>query len=126
MDERYVIDKENRVFDLEKVAKDINADLPMDIRIFAVKKVGKGFDMRHDACSRVYNYLAPLKLFLSKPEFLKNHILNELEKQELVEKLNNLASLYLGTHSFHNFTKGYKQNDPKCDRYIMKMNVELV
>jgi tRNA U38,U39,U40 pseudouridine synthase TruA len=31
--------------------------------------VGKGFDMRHDAASRIYNYIAPLRLFLSKEEF---------------------------------------------------------
>jgi tRNA U38,U39,U40 pseudouridine synthase TruA len=48
----------------------------MDIRVFAVKKVGKGFDMRHDACSRVYNYLAPLKLFLNKEQFANNPSLN--------------------------------------------------
>jgi tRNA pseudouridine38-40 synthase len=76
LDDRYIIDRGQRLFDLEKVAKDINADLPIDIRIFAVKRVGKGFDMRHDACSRVYNYLAPLKLFLSREKYEAKATLN--------------------------------------------------
>lgn len=65
-DDRYIIDREKRAIDFEKVMKDINAELPFDIRIFAIKKLGKSFDMRHDAHSRVYNYIAPLKLFISK------------------------------------------------------------
>ena len=96
------------------------------MRILAIKKVGKGFDMRHDACSRIYNYLAPLKLFLPKEDFLKDTQLNEIEQDELVKKLNDLAQLYLGTHSFHNFTKGYKSNDPRCDRFITGMKVTTI
>lgn len=82
--------------------------------------------MRHDATSRIYNYIAPLKLFLSKEDFVAGKVLNELEREELVGKLNHLVSLYLGTHNFHNFTKGYKQTDPRCDRYLMAMKAELV
>ena len=78
--------------------------------------------MRHDACSRIYNYIAPIKLFYSKKQFVNNQKLNELEHHELVAKLHDLTQMYLGTHSFHNFTKGYKSNDPRCDRFIMKMS----
>jgi tRNA pseudouridine38-40 synthase len=46
--------------------------------------------------------------------------------EEIISKLNELVQLYLGTHSFHNFTKGYKTNDPRCDRYIMGMSVEKI
>lgn len=53
-------------------------------------------------------------------------MLNELEREELLAKLNNLCQLYLGTHNFHNFTKGYKQTDPRCDRYMMSMKAEIV
>jgi tRNA U38,U39,U40 pseudouridine synthase TruA len=54
----------------------LNGELPYDIRIFAFKKLGKAFDMRHDACSRVYNYIAPEQLFLSQEEFKNNKILS--------------------------------------------------
>lgn len=89
-----------------------------------MKRVGKGFDMRHDAASRVYNYIAPMRLFLHKDH--QDRLLNELEREELVGRLNSLCDLYLGTHNFHNFTKGYKQTDPRCDRYMMAMRAEIV
>lgn len=80
-DERYIIDREKKVIDFEKATKDINAELPFDIRIFTIKKLGKAFDMRHDACSRVYNYIAPLKLFLSQEDYKAQRVLNELERE---------------------------------------------
>ena len=108
------------------MASDINADLPVDVRIFAIKKVGKAFDMRHDTCSRIYNYIAPLRLFYSKDQFTSNAVLNEMEQHEIVSKINDLAQLYLGTHSFHNFTRGYRPADRRNDRFITNMKVELV
>jgi len=75
-DDRYIIDRQNKVIDFEKAVKDINAELPFDIRIFTIKKVGKGFDMRHDAASRIYNYIAPLRLFMGKDE--QDKVVNEL------------------------------------------------
>jgi tRNA pseudouridine38-40 synthase len=123
--ERYQLGEE-RQFDVEKVARDINADLPPDVRILAAKKAGKSFDMRHDACSRIYNYIAPLRLFLTKEQFLNKTVLNQIERDELVARLNELAQQYLGTHSYHNFTKGYKPNDKRSDRFITRMSVELL
>jgi len=75
-DDRYIIDRQNKVIDFEQAVKDINAELPFDIRIFTIKKVGKGFDMRHDAASRIYNYIAPLRLFMGKDE--QDKVVNEL------------------------------------------------
>ena len=37
-----------------------------------------------------------------------------------------MVKLFVGSHSFHNFTKGYKQSDPKCVRYIKAASVERV
>lgn len=54
--------------DLNRVSADLNAVLPSDIRIFAMRRLGKAFDMRHEACSRIYHYVCPLRLFRSKKE----------------------------------------------------------
>ena len=78
MDSRYILEEEKKVFDFEKVVKDINADLPMDVRLFSMKRVGKSFDMRFNTSSRVYNYIAPLKMFYSRTQFANGTILNEL------------------------------------------------
>jgi tRNA pseudouridine(38-40) synthase len=69
IDTRYIVDREKKIIDFDKIIKDINAELPYDIRIFIIKKLGKNFDMRHDTFSRIYNYIAPLKLFTSKEYF---------------------------------------------------------
>lgn len=76
-----MIDRQAKTVDVRKMCADINADLPLDVRILALKRVGKSFDMRHDACSRVYNYIAPIKLFYTKKQLDDNVILNEMEHQ---------------------------------------------
>ena len=43
--------------------KDLNDELPPDIKILAVKKVAKHFDMRQGAKTRIYNYIIPSKMF---------------------------------------------------------------
>ena len=77
-DSRYTVEGGSKAVDFDKVIKDFNAELPVDIRVFAIKRVGKSFDMRHCACSRVYHYLAPLSLFQSKEDFLNGKVMNEL------------------------------------------------
>lgn len=122
--DRYIIDRAKREIDFERVVNDINEQLPFEIRIFTIKKIGKSFDMRHDAHTRIYNYIAPLRLFLPIEEF-KNCV-EVADPAALVERLNQLAQKYLGTRSYNNFTKGYKPKDPRCDRYILAMKAEIV
>jgi tRNA pseudouridine38-40 synthase len=47
----------------KKMIAVINSNLPKDIRVFAIKKVTKSFDIRKKARSRVYEYLIPITLF---------------------------------------------------------------
>ena len=76
LDDRYLLSQEPRVIDFRKLQVDINSNLPPDVRILAAKKVGKSFDMRHDACSRVYNYIAPIHLFFPQKLFEDKGSLN--------------------------------------------------
>jgi tRNA U38,U39,U40 pseudouridine synthase TruA len=48
----------------------------MDVRVFAIKKVTKSFDMRHDALTRVYNYIAPIYLFQAYEKFKEEIVPN--------------------------------------------------
>ena len=52
----------------------MNAELPVDIRVYSVKKVPKSFDMRHDAFTRVYNYITPLSMFQKYEDFKNGKI----------------------------------------------------
>ena len=88
-----------------------------------MKRVGKAFDVRYNACSRVYNYVCPANMFFSKQDFAGGKQMSGVELDELVARVNQLASTYLGTHSFHNFSKGYKNSDPSSARYIIGISV---
>ena len=55
------VDKHN--IDYDKIINELNAVLPKDIRLYAIKKVTKKFDIRHDAKCRRYNYLLPTFVF---------------------------------------------------------------
>jgi tRNA U38,U39,U40 pseudouridine synthase TruA len=46
----------------------------MDIRIFSIMRVAKSFDMRHDALTRVYNYIIPLYIFQKYEDFKSGKI----------------------------------------------------
>lgn len=41
----------------------------MDIRVFSIMRVAKSFDMRHDALTRIYNYITPVYIFQRYEEF---------------------------------------------------------
>lgn len=60
----------------------------MDIRILALRKVGKSFDMRHDAKTRIYNYIIPSRLFQSFANFKQKSPIEGEKLQETIVKLN--------------------------------------
>lgn len=53
--------------------KDLNDELPPDIKILAVRKVAKHFDMRQGAKTRIYNYIIPSKMFQPYEQFKDGH-----------------------------------------------------
>lgn len=57
-------DKEN--IDFSKILMELNSTLPKDIRLYAMRKVTKRFDIRHDAKYRLYQYLLPSFVFQSE------------------------------------------------------------
>jgi len=60
----------------------------MDIRILVLRRVGKNFDMRHDAKTRVYNYIIPSRLFQSFTKFQENKSIEGEDLKNVVVKLN--------------------------------------
>ncbi|CAN0133236.1 unnamed protein product [Scytosiphon promiscuus] len=71
----------------------LNEHLPDDIRCFSVSKVPKSFRGREECTLREYTY------------YLPKHLLPD---DEALEKFRGLLTLFVGTHSFHNYasTKG--------------------
>lgn len=67
--QKYVLEAGTRDLNYEKIICDLNDQLPMDIRVLVLRKVGKSFDMRHDAKTRIYNYIIPSRLFQGFAKF---------------------------------------------------------
>lgn len=98
---------------------EINKDLPSDIKIFAVKRVTKGFNSKSTCDARTYSYTLPTyALTKHDEEFDENTYRLPPERHE---ELNKILNLYEGTKNYHNFTIRKEPNDPSCRRYMMKL-----
>jgi len=81
------------------LAAELNRHLPEDIRCFGAVKVTKSFDAK-GACSwREYAYLIPSRL-LRRTEGDE-----ATPPEELAHRLEHAMQLFVGCHSFHNFTR---------------------
>lgn len=97
--------------------KGLNSDLPEAIRVFAVKRVTKGFNAKDKCSARTYTYTLPSLAF----EPYSNEV--SLEKYRissaLIEKINSVLKMYEGTKNFHNFTSKKNFLDPSSKRFII-------
>ena len=86
-----------------------------EIKVLFAHKVIARFDARLLCDRRRYEYLIP---------FSEND--DECLPVNAIERLNEIFSVFVGTHSFHNFTSGMKSDDPSCKRHILFARVEPV
>jgi len=103
--------------------ENINAQLPADIRVIALRRVGKRFTPKHRCDSRLYSYILPTWIFAPSP-FNKNNTSSEPFKfnSDTIALVNSALKYYEGTHNFHNFTaKGGPKthNNASATRYIL-------
>ncbi|CAD8178392.1 unnamed protein product [Paramecium pentaurelia] len=105
--------KDKAKVDYGKVLNVINSNLPNDIKVHSIKLVTQGFDVRKNARYRFYEYIAPVSIY------------SEKKGEEIIEKVNNLVKKFVGTHNFHNYSRGMKYTDPQSMRYILSIQVEL-
>lgn len=85
---KYVTEPGSRDINYNRIISDLNDQLPQDIRILALRKVAKSFDMRHDAKTRIYNYIIPSRLFQSFSKFKEDCPVEGENLQHLVDQLN--------------------------------------
>jgi len=93
-----------------------NKDLPEDIKVFAYKRVTKGFNSKNTCDARTYSYTLPTYIFTKDGEEI-NKATFRLPSERL-EELNKLLSMYLGTKNFHNFTIRKDASDASAKRQI--------
>jgi len=103
--------------DWQRVIGDINANLHKEVRVFGLRLVTRGFDVRKSARSRKYEYLAPLCLFRTKDN-------QEKSMEEILDQINELTALFKGAHNYHNYTKGTKPHEKQNWRFIHEVRAE--
>ena len=80
---------------LDELVKQVNLELPSDIRVISCIKTNQGFRAR-DACNwREYEYILPVKVISSSSD---TNVINSK-----VNMLNSILKKFEGAHSFHNF-----------------------
>jgi tRNA pseudouridine(38-40) synthase len=69
------------------------------------------FEMRMLIQWRKYSYICPKNYFLEDG--------NKITDEELLEKLKGCCKQFIGTHNFHNYSKGLNAKDAEAQRYIL-------
>ncbi|XP_058450001.1 pseudouridylate synthase 1 homolog [Malaya genurostris] len=101
----------------------LNADLPAQIRVFAVKRVTKGFNSKSNCDARTYTYTLPTAAFALYNE--KVNISSYRLPEDRLQKVNDTLKLFEGTKNFHNFTSRKEFVDPSAKRFIMSFECEV-
>lgn len=99
--------------------EELNKDLPEDIRLFAVKRVTKGFNSKDQCDARTYTYTLPTVALTSHDKLANVTYEGYRTDAATLEKANEVLKLYEGTKSFHNFTAKKGFNDPSAKRVIL-------
>jgi tRNA pseudouridine38-40 synthase len=101
---------------------ELNESLPEDIKVFAVKRVTKGFNSKSTCDARSYSYTLPTFTFTADDEEYQESSFRL--SPERFEKLNSILQLYVGTKNFHNFTIRKEAFDPSAKRFIIDFHCE--
>lgn len=97
---------------------DINKELPEQIRVFAARRVTKGFNSKEKCCGRTYTYTLPTLAFANHDQTIED-VRAFRVAPEKIDEVNDLLKMYLGTKCFHNFTSRKDFVDPSSKRYII-------
>ncbi|EDS31663.1 tRNA pseudouridine synthase A [Culex quinquefasciatus] len=100
----------------------LNKDLPEQIRVFAVKRVTKGFNSKSNCDARTYTYTLPTVAFAAHDEEVSVETYRAPEDR--IQKVQETLKLFEGTKNFHNFTSRKEFIDPSVKRFIMSFECE--
>uniref|UniRef100_A0AAF5D438 Pseudouridylate synthase 1 homolog n=2 Tax=Strongyloides stercoralis TaxID=6248 RepID=A0AAF5D438_STRER len=94
----------------------MNEHMPPDIRILGFRVATKNFHCQKDCSSRTYSYTVPSYTFAPV-----NELTNEKYRitEDRIKEINEILSIYKGTHNFYNYTSRRDSSDKSCFRYII-------
>lgn len=95
----------------------LNKDLPEQIRVFAVKRVTKGFNSKDKCDARTYTYTLPTVALADHSDNVDMETYRV--PQSKIDHVNEILKMFLGTKNFHNYTSKKYFHDPSAKRYIV-------
>lgn len=101
--------------------REVNRNLPDEVRVFGMKPVTDNFNARHFCRDRTYTYTLPSIAFCHY-----NDQVSQREYRISSDKLthiNELLQIYKGSKNFHNFTIGKNYSDKLCWREMKHLEV---
>ncbi len=105
---------------VEKLRYYLNRELPNDIWIKEVKIVDESFHARHDVVKKRYRYL----LNMGEHDPLASRHVWQFHRHLNVDKMQQAAQLFLGTHHFGSFT--IAKNKPSYERDMLICKVSVI
>lgn len=100
---------------VDNLVEKINEQLPPQVRVMGYKRTAKSFNSKNFCEARTYMYLLPTFAFAPVEEIVTR---SYRTTPEVMAHVNRILKLYLGTHSFHNFSSGFKADVRQSSRYI--------
>lgn len=94
----------------------LNEELPEKIRVFNLIRATKGFDAKNACSHRTYAYMCPSFAFAHVDEVTSEAFRMPADR---LKEIDDILSIYCGTHNFFNFTSNREHTDNSCQRYIM-------
>jgi tRNA pseudouridine38-40 synthase len=81
----------------------LNKDLPQQIKVFAIKRVTKGFNSKTNCDARTYTYTMPTIALADHAQEVD--MATYRLPDDKLQKVNEVLKLYEGTKNYHNFTR---------------------
>ncbi|CEF70542.1 tRNA pseudouridine synthase A, mitochondrial [Strongyloides ratti] len=94
----------------------MNEHMPSDIKILGFRLATKSFHSQKDCSSRTYSYTVPSYTFAPLNELTND---NYRITEERIKEIDEILSIYKGTHNFYNYTSKRDSGDKSCWRYII-------
>jgi len=106
--------------------KNLNSELPDDIRVFGFRPTTPGFHCKKFCEARTYQFVIPTFVFkVPTPMNDDDELFHSYRiDDETLKNFRKLMKSYEGSHNFHNYTIRKQLKDPSSQRVMKQISVE--
>ncbi|VDN59177.1 unnamed protein product [Dracunculus medinensis] len=93
----------------------LNMKLPLDIRIFGIRRTTPSFHPQKSCFARTYSYTLPTFAFAKSNELTSAAF---RITDETINEISSVLQIFVGTHNFFNYTSKKQYDEKSCCRFI--------